>query len=166
MDLWADKVFALIGPDLSSQHLASLKPLSESSPPSPALSQPVAPAEAPASKVLNVSARLVFKSKPMRVEEFMPYQESMVGFVYDVRKVLSGECDEPQILVMHPAYIGLKKQSLGKYRVGRTYKLRLRPLEGTAWDAVKRKDDSGLLDLEPYIRVEDEPKYSEANHTN
>ncbi len=166
MDLWADKVFALIGPDLSSQHLASLKPLSESSPPSPALSQPVAPAEAPESKVLNVSARLVFKSKPMRVEEFMPYQESMVGFVYDARKVLSGEYDDPQILVMHPAYIGLKKQSLRKYRIGRTYKLRLRELEDTSWSTVKRRDDSGRIDLQPYIQVEDETKYPEANQTH
>jgi len=166
MDLWADKVFALIGPDLSSQHMASLKPLSESSPPSPALSQPVAPAEAPASKVLNVSARLVFKSKPMRVEEFMPYQESMVGFVYDARKVLSGEYDDPQILVMHPAYIGLKKQSLRKYRIGRTYKLRLRELEDTSWSTVKRRDDSGRIDLQPYIQVEDETKYPEANQTH
>ncbi|HXM74720.1 MAG TPA: hypothetical protein VN904_05550, partial [Chthoniobacterales bacterium] len=36
MDVWADKVFGLIGHDLSSQHLALLKPLSESVPPPPA----------------------------------------------------------------------------------------------------------------------------------
>jgi hypothetical protein len=166
MNLWADKVFALVNQDLSSQRLASLKPLSESLPPPPAPIQPVAPAEPPPSELLNVSARLVFKSKPMRVEELMPYQESLVGFVYDVRKVAAGQYAAKQILVMHPAHIHLAKQSLRKYRVGHTYKLRLRPLEGTAWDTVKRKDDSGLLDLDPYIRVEDETKYSEANHTN
>ena len=166
MDLWADKVFALIGPELSSPHLGSLKPLSESSSPSPALSQPVVPAEVPASEVLNVSARLAFKSKPMPVEELLPYQESLVGFVYDVKKIVAGQYTEKQILVMHPAHIRLAKQPLRKYRVGRTYKLQVRPLEGTAWDTVKRKDDSGLLDLEPYIRVEDETKYSEASHTD
>jgi hypothetical protein len=167
MDLWADRVFALIGPDLSSEHLASLKPLSESMPlPPPVLSPPVVPAEAPASEVLNVSARLVFKSKPMPVEELLPYQESLVGFVYDVQEIVAGQYAAKQILVMHPAHIRLAKQPLRKYRIGRTYKLQLRPLEGTAWDTVKRKDDSGLLDLEPYIRVEDETKYSEANHTD
>ena len=167
MDLWADKVFALVSQDVSSQRLASLKPLSESLPPAPpALSQPVVPAEAPSSEVLNVSARLVFKSKPMRVEELMPYQESLVGFVYDVKKIVAGQYTAKQILVMHPAHIHLAKQSLRKYRVGRIFKLQLRPLEGTAWETVKRKDDSGLLDLEPYIRVEDETKYSEAKHTN
>lgn len=83
----------------------------------------------------------------------------MVGFVYDVRRVLAGEYDDAQVLVMHPAYIGLKKQSLRKYRIGKTYKLRLRELEGTAWSTVKRRDDSGRIDLQPYIQIEDEAKY-------
>jgi len=96
----------------------------------------------------------------------MPYQESLVGFVYDVKKIVAGQYTAKQILVMHPAHIHLAKQSLRKYRVGRTYKLQVRPLEGTAWGTVKRKDDSALIDLEPYIRVEDENKYSEANRAN
>ena len=167
MDLWADKVFSLVSQDVSSQRLASLKLLSESLPrPTPTPAQPVVPAQAPASGVLNVSARLVFKSKPMRLQELMPYQESLVGFVYDVKKIVAGQYTARQVLVMHPGHIRLAKQSLRKYRVGRTYKLQLRPLEGTAWNTVKRKDDSGLLDLEPYIRVEDETKYPETNHTN
>ena len=61
---------------------------------------------------------------------------------------------------MHPAYIGLRRQRL-HYRVGRTYKLRLHELEGTLWKTVKSKDDSGLINLQPYIRIEDEAKHPE-----
>jgi hypothetical protein len=159
MDEWADKVFAIIHQDLSSQRLPE-KLLSESLP-SAAPSAVPAPAEPPATDVVEVSARLVHKSKPMRVEEFLPYQESLVGFVYDVKKVSLGQYTEKQILVMHPAYIGLKKQPLRKYRIGHTYKLRVRELERTPWSTIKRKDDSGLIDLQPYIQVEDENKFPE-----
>jgi len=116
--------------------------------------------------VVNLSARLVFKSKPMSVEEFLPYQESLVGYVYDVRRVLSGRYNESQVLVMHPAYIGLRKQSLRKYKIGKAYRLKLHQLEGTPWNTVKRKDDSGLIDLEPYIQVEDENKYPGTSRSN
>jgi hypothetical protein len=102
----------------------------------------------------------------MRVEEFLPYQESLVGFVYDVKSVSAGQYTEKQMLVMHPAYIALKKQSLRKYHVGRTYKLQVHELEGTPWSTVKRKDDSGLIDLQPYIQVEDENRFPEATHPN
>jgi hypothetical protein len=162
MDQWADKVFEIIRNDLSAQPLASLKALSESVPvPTPSPIPAVASAEKTPNQVLEVSARLVFKSKPMRVEEFLPYQESMIGFVYDVRRVLMGEYNENQILVMHPAFIGLRRQSLRKYRIGRTYRLQLRELEDTPWNTVKRRDDSGRIDLEPYIQVSDEAKYPE-----
>ena len=166
MDTWADKVAGIISKDLSSQSIASLKPLGELYPQIATASQPaptaVAVAEEPQNpqgEGLRVSARLVFKSKPMRVEEFLPYQESMVGFLYDVRRVLAGEYEEKQVLVMHPAYIGLKRQSLRKYRIGKTYRLRLRELEGTPWATVKRRDDSNRIELQPYIQVEDEAKY-------
>jgi len=66
---------------------------------------------------------------------------------------------------MHPAYIGLKQQSLRKYQIGRTYTLRLHELEGTPWGTVKRRDDSGRIDLQPYITVEDEAKYPGSTRT-
>ena len=89
----------------------------------------------------------------------LPYQEFLVGFVYDVEQVVSGEYGEKQILVMHPAYIGLKPQSLEKLRIGRTYELQLRPLDGSLWSTIKLKDESGQIELEPYIRVQDEARY-------
>ena len=75
---------------------------------------------------LIVKAKLVSKTNPIRREELMPYQEFLVGFVYDVEEVIAGEYGEKQILVMHPAYIGLQPQSLEKFRIGKTYELQLR----------------------------------------
>ena len=89
----------------------------------------------------------------------MPYQEFLVGFVYDVEEVIAGQYGEKQILVMHPAYIGLQPQSLRKFRIGRSYELQLRTLDGSVWSTIKSKDDSGRIELEPYIRVQDEARY-------
>ena len=166
MDEWADKVFAAIKPDLSPAAIAAMKPLNELAPVVASINQPSPPAEPPNDQTLSVTGRLTFKSKPMGVEQLLPYQESLVGFVYDVRKVVAGQYADQRVLVMHPAHIGLKKQALRKYRIGHTYKLRLRELEGTPWATVKRKDDSGLIDLQPYIQVEDENRFPEATHPN
>ena len=89
----------------------------------------------------------------------MPYQEFLVGFIYGVEEVTAGEYSEKQILVMHPAYIGLQPQPLEKFRIGKTYELQLRPLDGSLWSTIKSKDDSGRIELEPYIRVQDEGRY-------
>lgn len=160
MNLWADKVFEIVRSDLTTHPVASLPPLRELAPANLAAVTPVpAPTKPSPEGVLQVSARLIFKSNPMRIDEFLPYQESMTAFVYDVRKVLNGHYSDKQILVMHPAYIGLRRQSLRKYRIGRTYRLKLRELEGTVWSTVKRRDDSERMDLEPYIQVADEARY-------
>ena len=84
----------------------------------------------------------------------MPYQEFLVGFVYDVEEVIAGEYGEKQILVMHPAYIGLQPQSLGKFRIGKTYELQLRTLDGSIWSTDKiegrfRSDRTGTLHSHP-----------------
>ena len=163
MDIWADKVFAIIDHDLSAQPWSSLKPLNGSIASAPVATPiPAPPLSEPAKgKGLVVSAKLVSKSKPIHRRQLLPYQEFLVGFVYDVKEVLEGEYSEKQILVMHPAYIGLRHQSLSKYHVGRTYELQLRELEGSIWSTVKSKDDSGRIDLQPYIRIQDEARYPE-----
>jgi len=83
-----------------------------------------------------------------------------VGYVYEIDRVVAGQYSENQILVMHPAYIGLKQQKL-RYRVGKMYKLKLHELEETVWKTVKSKDDSGLINLQPYIQVRDETRHPE-----
>jgi len=156
MNRWADKVWAEIDRDLSAQSWSDVRPLSESI---AKLAPVAAPSATPATASLVVKAKLVSKTKPIQKEELLPYQEFLVGFVYDVEQVTSGEYGEKQILVMHPAYIGLKPQSLEKFRVGKTYDMQLRPLDGSLWSTIKSKDDSGRIELEPYIRVQDEARY-------
>jgi hypothetical protein len=156
MNRWADKVWAEIDRDLSAQSWSDVRPLSESI---AKLAPVAAPSATPATASLVVKGKLVSKTNPIRKEELLPYQEFLVGFVYDVEQVTAGEYGEKQILVMHPAYIGLKPQSLEKFRVGKTYDMQLRPLDGSLWSTIKSKDDSGRIELEPYIRVQDEARY-------
>ncbi|HEV2840571.1 MAG TPA: hypothetical protein VGW39_04530 [Chthoniobacterales bacterium] len=163
MDLWADKVFDLVEQDLAQQPFAALKPLSEKGPPALAVihEQPTPPAEKPKDdRPLQVKAKLISKTEPIPLNELLPYQEYLVGYVYEITKLIAGEYSESQILVMHPAYIGLKKQKL-RYRVGKTYKLKLHELEETVWKTVKSRDDSGLINLQPYIQLRDETKHPE-----
>lgn len=160
MDQWADGVFSIVERDLASESVASLQPLSETvSLAAVPKAEPPPPAEGPPVQPLVVKAKLVFKSRPIRLRQLLPYQELLVAFVYDVKKVLAGHYTQNQILVMHPAYIALQRQSLQKYRAGKVYKLHLQELEGTPWETAKSQDDSGLIDLQPYIRVQDEIKH-------
>jgi hypothetical protein len=156
MNRWADKVWGEIDRDLSAQSWSDVRPLSESI---AKLAPAAASSATPTAASLVVKAKLVSKTTPIKKEELLPYQEFLVGFVYDVEEVTAGEYSEKQILVMHPAYIGLQPQSLGKFRIGKTYELQLRPLDGSIWSTIKSKDDSGRIELEPYIRVQDEARY-------
>jgi hypothetical protein len=164
MDLWADKVFEIVERDMSARAVASLKPLSETAPAPLAADEATPPAEKPKETTLQVRATLVSKTEPVPVNEFLPYQEFLVGYVYEVTQVIAGEYSEKQILVMHPAYIGLREQRLGRYRIGRNYRLQLHELESTVWKTVKSKDDSGLINLQPYIRIQDEMKHPDHAH--
>lgn len=163
MDLWADKVFDLVEQDISSQPFAALKPLSEKMPAlavAPEQPTPAPPAEKPQDQTLKLKARLISKTEPIPLNELLPYQEYLVGYVYEINKIIAGQYSENQILVMHPAFIGLKKQKL-RYRIGKTYKMQLRELDETVWKTVKSKDDSGLINLQPYIRIQDEKRHPE-----
>ncbi|MDQ2919907.1 MAG: hypothetical protein M3R10_08545, partial [Verrucomicrobiota bacterium] len=149
-----DNVYSIIEKDLAAQPLATAPLLSEVATALPA--QPVV--SAPRQKkeeTLIVKAKLVFKSEPITEEELLPYQESLVAYVYDVEKVVRGNYSERRVLVMHPSFIALKKQKLDKFRIGKNYKLRLHPMEGTLWETSKVKDETGQIDLQPYMRLED-----------
>src|SRR6266508_4113777 len=160
MNRWTDKVFGEIDHDLSAQSWSSVPLLTESFARLATAETPVsAPSATPVTASLIVKAKLVSKTEPIRREQLLPYQEFLVGFVYNVEQVIAGDYREKQILVMHPAYIGLHPQSLGKFRIGRSYELQLRGLVGSIWSTVKSKDDSGRIDLEPYIRIQDEARY-------
>jgi hypothetical protein len=159
MDMWADKVFDIVERDLAAQPIESLKPLAQMAIGEGPTAEPTPPAEKPKETTLQVRAKLISKTKPVPVNEFLPYQEFLVGYLYEVTDVIAGEYSEKQILVMHPAYIKLQEQRLGRWRIGRTYRLQFHELENTVWKTVKSKDDSGLINLQPYIRVQDEMRH-------
>lgn len=156
MEVWADKVYEKISADLKEHGLPSQKEVEANrllTPKgTPKQEKPIAPDE------VVVTAQLTYKSTPLTPEQFKPYQESLVSFVYKVQSIQHGEYNEKQILVMRPAHIGLQPQPLDRFKIGKTYKLRLHELEGSVWSTIKSKDDSGLIDLIPYIEVDDETK--------
>src|SRR5437867_9455946 len=105
---WTDKVLAGIDGDLSAQPWSDVRPLTESFARLATAETPVsAPSSTPATASLIVKAKLVSKTEPIRREQLLPYQEFLVGFVYDVEQVIAGNYQEKQIIVMQPAYIGL-----------------------------------------------------------
>ncbi len=154
MDEWADRVYDIIKKDLAEHPLPSVGGLATAGSPPPAAT----PAPTPA-KEIALSATLVTRSKPMEVKALLPYRESLVAYLYDVRSVKSGDYAEKQILIMHPAHIDLQPQALGKYKEGEVYTFRVRELAGTAWETIKTSDETNRIDLTPYIQVEDEARY-------
>ena len=123
------------------------------------LAYPARPVEAQPARIVSLKANLIFKSNPLSLKQLLPYQESLVAYIYEVQEVVEGQYKDRQVLVMHPAHMALRSQSLAGYRVGKSYLLRLQELEGSSWNTVKSKDDSDSLELLPYIRVEDELKF-------
>ncbi len=160
MDAWAEGVLQRISKDLSEGLLTSA-PL-----PKQALLSAVAktagktaltaPKERPS---VVVRAKLIAKSEPLSTEKLHPYQESMVSFVYQVEEVVSGEYKDSELVVMHPAHIRLKPEPLETYNVGDSFRLELLDFEGSPWEAIKRNEETGRIELRPFIRKEDEARF-------
>ncbi|HEV7405753.1 MAG TPA: FHA domain-containing protein [Chthoniobacteraceae bacterium] len=161
MDQWADRVYDIVQRDLAAHPL----PLALARPPGLpaeqiAVAKPVGKPNVNDPTAVHLTARLVSKTKPMPIEQLKPYNEAIVGFVYEVQKVTEGEYPHPKIVVMHPAYIGNVSQPLDKLRIGKTYELNVHELqESSPWSTAKPKDDSGLIDLLPYIQLADEARF-------
>jgi hypothetical protein len=83
----------------------------------------------------------------------------MVGFLYRVEQVLGGVYNEKELLVMHPAHIAQKPESLEKYVIGEVYQMDLIEFEGSPWEAIKRSEQTGRVELLPFIRKEDEARF-------
>ncbi len=157
MDEWAANVYNIISDDLAGSALPTAETVRETE--LKALTRlGVTPAPKEEAAPIEVLATLVAKSAPLPTKQLLPYQESLAAFAYDVDSVKEGAYTEKQILVMIPAHIRLKEQPLSRYTIGQTYSLRVRPLAGSPWETVKTKDDTDLIELTPYIRVEDEAK--------
>lgn len=157
MHLWAEKVFAFIEDDLRHSPLGSA---------TPPVSEPVAEvaeiAELPAPE--QIRAELVAECsleammQPYRAEEIAPYHESLVAFVYRVRRVLRGAFHGDRIVVLHAAHIAGKRQPMHLYARGQMRTLRLIPVDRTPWGTLKAKDDLRFIDLERFISEEEHLK--------
>lgn len=153
MNRWADRVFERVMGDLTFQSLPPVITAQVPDEEEPPVANPAVD-----DKALVIKGRLTFKSPPLRPEQFAPYHESLVAYVYDVVKVVKGDYQEKQVLVMHPAHIRRQPQSLGKYKIGDTYELRLRDVDETPWGAIKSSDKTEHNDLLPFIQVADDRK--------
>jgi hypothetical protein len=154
MDEWADKVFDLIQQDLIA--LSLLSKAGELPPPRTLITNETRSLEPPPPEIVELKGKLVLKSRPIPLRELLPYQESFVGYLYDVQEIFHGQYAQERMLVMHPAHIHLKNQSLDHFQLGNSYTLRVRELRGTSWETIKSRDESDAIDLQPYIRVEDD----------
>jgi hypothetical protein len=161
MDQWADRVYDIVQRDLASHPL----PLALARPPGLpseriAVAKPVGKPDLNDPTAVRLTARLIGKTKPMPLAQLKPYNEAIVGFVYEVQKVTQGEYPHSKIVVMHPAYIADVSQPLDRLRLGKTYELNVHELqESSPWSRAKPKDDSGLIDLLPYIQLADEARF-------
>jgi hypothetical protein len=159
MEVWAERVFKLMQEEIEAGTYNHRRAQAESAPGSNAGAE-LAAAAAPAARAgLRVRARLLAKSSPLPLEKIVPYQESMVGFLYRVEQVLSGAYAEKELLVMHPAHIAQIPEPLEKYAIGEVYPMDLIEFEGSPWEAIKRSEQTGRIELLPFIRKEDEARF-------
>ena len=158
MEVWAEKVFKRVQADIDADAYANrpARAGGARSKPDPEAAAATLPA---ARAALSVRVRLLAKSRPLPLEKITPYQESMVTFLYSVEQVLGGVYSEKELLVMHPAHIGQKQEPLDKYTVGEVYRMDLIEFEGSPWEAIKRSEQTGRMELLPFIRKEDEARF-------
>ncbi len=152
MDIWADKVHALIEADLRGSSPSGNEPLLVSG----AAAPPSASGE-PA-QVLVVQCALERMCVPYRHEEIAPYDESLVAFVYRVQRVLRGDFRGSRLVVLRAAHIDGKRQSMHQFATGQHRILRLLPVDQTPWSTLKAKDDPRFLDLDRFVCEEDHSK--------
>lgn len=159
-DKWSDDVFDIISADLQSQSLKKAVTLDLKAKAGPA---ETAPSQSTQPDVLRVLARLSKVTLAPAVETFAPYHELLVGYRYEVEKVLEGKLEDQAVLLMHPAFIKLQAQDLSSYEVGKSYEFGLRMMdESSLWGGVRNRDDTDSFELMPYLLTSDESRHPDA----
>ncbi len=160
MTAWAEAVYKIVSDDIGGAQISNAPLATQKIPAAPGASKAeTAPSTtAGGRKILSVKATLIRKSPVLPVNQILPYQESLVSYLYRVEEVLSGTYKERDLLVMHPAHIRLQDQPLSKLRVLKSYKLDLVELDGSVWESTKKSDVVDRADLLPYILAEDEAR--------
>ena len=159
MEVWAEKVFKRLQDDIQTDAYTA-RPVQSAGVSTSKADPELAAAGRPAARAnLSVRVRLLAMSRPLSLEKITPYQESTVSFLYRVEQVLSGVYSEKELLVIHPAHIAQKPEPLEKYTVGEVYRMDLIEFEGSPWEAIKRSEQTGRMELLPFIRKEDEARF-------
>jgi hypothetical protein len=155
MTLWADRVFEWIRQDLqkcplpAGAMIAGNAPVPESVP---------VPVQEKAKVGLVVRASLKSITTPYENKEILPYHESLVALVYRVHHVVRGTFHGTQLVVLHPAHISERRQSMGGFTIGQIRTLKLIPLDDTPWVTLKAKDDPRFVELDRFVTEEDHRK--------
>ena len=108
----------------------------------------------PAPPRAKVSARLVEASAMPSAEGIAPYTGSLVAYVYEIEKVISGELAAKKIIVKHWAMLDQKPLCCFPRTLGGTYELELEPEAGH--DHLKGErvmDDTTAFDLETWFDI-------------
>jgi hypothetical protein len=157
---WADRVYEIVATDGLDETLWKLPRIYDTEEARDFLNpeQNLAGQDA-----IKLRAKLVSITACPEVEKVAPYQELLVGYKYSVEEILEGAYSAKELLVMHPAYIGLKTQKIESV-IGTVHTLAVKKLTGASpWASVRRMEASASLDLDPYILVEDESKHPDSH---
>jgi len=150
---WADKVFAFIQGDVAKSPLGAI-PL----PASVTVAAAAPDTEEEPKPALYAECTLESMTLPFTNKEIAPYNESLVAFVYRIRRIVQGTCKGTHVAVLRAAHIGGRRQPMNEFFLNQTRTLRLIPLEETPWATLKSKDDLRFVDLERFITEEDHVK--------
>lgn len=151
MQTWAENVYAIIAEDLAGSAPGDFRPLLASVPEASAGGEVTA-------QPLVVECVLEKAGVPYRHEEIAPYKESLVAFVYRVRRVLKGDFQGSRLVVLHAAHVAGRRQPMHAFTTGQQRILRLLRVDQTPWATLKSKDDPRYLELDRFICVEDNAK--------
>jgi hypothetical protein len=108
----------------------------------------------PAPPQVKVQAKLIETSDMPTAEGIAPYTASLVAYVYEVEKVVSGKLDAKRILVKHWAMLDQKPLAGFPRETGKVYELLLEREDAHLHLKGERvMDDTTAFDLEPWFDV-------------
>ena len=96
---------------------------------------------------IEIQAKLLAKTKTRKFEEIAPYTQATAAYEYEVEKVVSGQCKEKKIRVMHHTMIDRKLLPASQAEIGKSYTLELEPFEANPQLEIDRPLDDLPLDI-------------------
>jgi hypothetical protein len=157
MTVWGDKVFDAIKADWEQS------PLRSSAGTATVIAAELSPLPPPPHEDLRASIHakctLTCMVHPYTNEEIAPYTESLVGMVYRVNRVFSGNLLPGSLIVVaRLAHLGGNRMTMSRYHLHQNRNLLLIPFEKTQWGTLKCKDDPRFVELDRFVTEEDHIK--------